>query len=306
MTHASLFSGIGGFDLAAEWAGWANAFNCEINAFCRRILAYQFPNAVSYEDITATDFTIWRGRVDVLTGGFPCQPFSVAGKRAARPMTVTSGRICCEQFARLPRAGSWAKTFTDLLLNRADWYSSACALTWRMQGTRSGRLLFRLVPSTLPTAATDSGLLPTAQTQGLKICRKGQTRPMPIELLPTPTAIDSGSGRINKSCSPNAAERPTLALAGKRGLLPTPRAFFYKDARTDRGRSNLGEVLADHSRQEATGGASRLNPLFVEEMMGFPAGWTLMPFSQPSEAATTSPSGGGSLSRHTATPLCRK
>ncbi len=225
---------------------------------------------------------------------------------AARPMTVTSGRICCEQFARLPRAGSWAKTFTDLLLNRADWYSSACALTWRMQGTRSGRLLFRLVPSTLPTAATDSGLLPTAQTQGLKICRKGQTRPMPIELLPTPTAIDSGSGRINKSCSPNAAERPTLALAGKRGLLPTPRAFFYKDARTDRGRSNLGEVLADHSRQEATGGASRLNPLFVEEMMGFPAGWTLMPFSQPSEAATTSPSGGGSLSRHTATPLCRK
>ncbi len=81
MTHASLFSGIGGFDLAAEWAGWANAFNCEINAFCRRILAYQFPNAVSYEDITATDFTIWRGRVDVLTGGFPCQPFSVAGKR---------------------------------------------------------------------------------------------------------------------------------------------------------------------------------------------------------------------------------
>ena len=74
MTHASLFSGIGGFDLAAEWAGWTNAFNCEINAFCRRILAYQFPNAVSYEDITATDFTLWRGRVDVLTGGFPCFP----------------------------------------------------------------------------------------------------------------------------------------------------------------------------------------------------------------------------------------
>lgn len=81
MTHASLFSGVGGFDLAAEWAGWTNMFNCEIDAFCRRVLAYHFPNAVQYEDIRTTDFTVWRGRIDVLTGGFPCQPFSVAGKR---------------------------------------------------------------------------------------------------------------------------------------------------------------------------------------------------------------------------------
>ena len=81
MTHASLFSGIGGFDLAAEWAGWTNMFNCEIDPFCRRVLAYHFPNAVQYEDIKTTDFTPWQGRIDVLTGGFPCQPFSVAGKR---------------------------------------------------------------------------------------------------------------------------------------------------------------------------------------------------------------------------------
>lgn len=81
VAHASLFSGIGGFDLAAEWAGWTNMFNCEIDPFCRRVLSYHFPNAVQYEDIKTTDFTVWRGRIDVLTGGFPCQPFSVAGKR---------------------------------------------------------------------------------------------------------------------------------------------------------------------------------------------------------------------------------
>ena len=81
VTHASLFSGIGGFDLAAEWAGWTNMFNCEVDPFCRRVLAYHFPNAVQYEDIRTTDFTVWRGRIDILTGGFPCQPFSVAGKR---------------------------------------------------------------------------------------------------------------------------------------------------------------------------------------------------------------------------------
>ncbi len=81
MTHASLFSGIGGFDLAAEWAGWTNLFNCEIDPFCQKVLKYHFPNAEQYSDIRKTDFTIWRGRIDVLTGGFPCQPFSLAGKR---------------------------------------------------------------------------------------------------------------------------------------------------------------------------------------------------------------------------------
>lgn len=81
MLHASLFSGIGGFDLAAEWAGWENAFNCDIDPFCRKVLKYHFPKAEQYGNIKTTDFTVWRGRIDVLTGGFPCQPFSVAGKR---------------------------------------------------------------------------------------------------------------------------------------------------------------------------------------------------------------------------------
>lgn len=81
MLHASLFSGIGGFDLAAEWAGWENAFNCEIDPFCRKVLKYHFPKAEQYGNIKTTDFTVWRGRIDVLSGGFPCQPFSLAGKR---------------------------------------------------------------------------------------------------------------------------------------------------------------------------------------------------------------------------------
>lgn len=84
MTHASLFSGIGGFDLAAEWVGWENMFHCEWNEFGQKILKHYWPNAESYGDITKTDFTIWRGRIDVLTGGFPCQPYSVAGKRLGK------------------------------------------------------------------------------------------------------------------------------------------------------------------------------------------------------------------------------
>lgn len=81
LTHASLFSGIGGAELAASWLGWTNVFHCEIQEFQRKVLEYWFPNSISYEDITKTDFSEWRGHIDVLTGGFPCQPFSVAGKR---------------------------------------------------------------------------------------------------------------------------------------------------------------------------------------------------------------------------------
>lgn len=81
MTHASLFSGIGGFDLSAQWAGFENLFNCEIDPFCQKALKYHFPNATQFSDIKTTDFTPWRGKVDILTGGFPCQPFSLAGRR---------------------------------------------------------------------------------------------------------------------------------------------------------------------------------------------------------------------------------
>lgn len=81
MRHASLFSGIGAPELAAHWLGWENAFHCEINPFCKQVLKYWFNNSTSYDDITKTDFRKWQGKIDVLTGGFPCQPFSVAGKR---------------------------------------------------------------------------------------------------------------------------------------------------------------------------------------------------------------------------------
>ena len=81
MTHASVFSGIGGPEVAAAMLGWENLFHCEINPFGRAVLEYWFPNSKSYEDITTTDFSEWGGRVNVLTGGFPCQPFSYAGQR---------------------------------------------------------------------------------------------------------------------------------------------------------------------------------------------------------------------------------
>jgi DNA (cytosine-5)-methyltransferase 1 len=84
LKHGSLFSGIGGFDLAAEWMQWENVFHCEWNEFGQKVLNHYWPNAISYEDITKTDFSIHRGDIDILTGGFPCQPYSAAGKRLGK------------------------------------------------------------------------------------------------------------------------------------------------------------------------------------------------------------------------------
>lgn len=81
MTHGSLFSGIGGFDLAAQWMGWENVFNCENDPFLKRVLKKHWPDANAYSDIKETAFLFHRGRIDVLSGGFPCQPWSHAGHR---------------------------------------------------------------------------------------------------------------------------------------------------------------------------------------------------------------------------------
>jgi DNA (cytosine-5)-methyltransferase 1 len=81
MKHGSLFSGIGGFDLAAEWAGWENVFHCEWNPFGQRVLKHYWPNAESFFDINTSDFSKYANGLDILTGGFPCQPFSSTGKR---------------------------------------------------------------------------------------------------------------------------------------------------------------------------------------------------------------------------------
>lgn len=84
MTHLGLFEGIGGFSLAARWAGWETIAWCEWNEFGQKVLRHHFPEATGHGDITKTDFTIYANKIDILTGGFPCQPYSTAGKRLGK------------------------------------------------------------------------------------------------------------------------------------------------------------------------------------------------------------------------------
>jgi DNA (cytosine-5)-methyltransferase 1 len=84
LTHGSLFSGIGGFDLAAMWMNWTNVFQVEKDEWCRKILAKNFSQSKQFADIKDFNGNEYKGTIDVISGGFPCQPFSVAGQRKGK------------------------------------------------------------------------------------------------------------------------------------------------------------------------------------------------------------------------------
>jgi hypothetical protein len=189
-----------------------------------------------------------------------------------------------------------------------------------VKGTKYNRLLFRLVPSMRRTGGTESGLLPTVQTQGLKVCNQnGKTEYMRLNLLPTPTAMmprdtdmkkrearmeklrakglspvtdglsilaikgllptPIASDRLAgiKVCdkSPKFQGTPKLADFATSGLFPTPTASCRNGGHATGRETELNHYIRQTFQ---TGETSQLNPLFVGEMMGFPEGWTVLPF----------------------------
>ena len=96
MIHIGLFEGIGGFSFAAKLAGWETLASCEINPFGQHVLKHYWPGAYHHGDIKTLTYdtinaelssrygTDWRKEPVIITGGFPCQPYSVAGKRRGK------------------------------------------------------------------------------------------------------------------------------------------------------------------------------------------------------------------------------
>ena len=187
----------------------------------------------------------------------------------ARQMTAISGQTCFGSYKTSSQTGSSLKMCVGLLLGTTAWYSSRCVLTWKAKVTKSNRLLFQLALSTPRTGETESGLLPTVQTQGLKVCKNGKSIPM---ILPTPVASDYEGGVCKDAKVENGRWLRTNAKGQKLGVK-------IRDAVGATG-IKTGEKL-------------RLQPAMPEWMMGFPERWTEFPI--------VSPSGGTNRSKPTVT-----
>jgi DNA (cytosine-5)-methyltransferase 1 len=105
LTHGSPFSGIGGFDLGFQWASIKTLWQVEQSEFCRTILERHFPDAKRHDDVREVGAKNLC-RVDIISGGSPCQDLSLASPRGAGLEGERSGlwremhRICAELLPR--------------------------------------------------------------------------------------------------------------------------------------------------------------------------------------------------------------
>lgn len=251
MRHASLFSGIGGPDLAVEWMGWENVFHCEWNEFGQKVLKYYWPKAISYHDIRNTDFTIHRGTIDILTGGFPCQGFSLAGLR----LGTDDDRYLWPEMLRAIREiqPRWVvgENVVGLINWGGDWYSTKCSLIWKLRGTKYSRLYFQLVP-----------LMPLIEEIG-------------YGLLHTPRAFHAAMNHEMKDINHKRYRKNDIMNIS---LLPTPTRSDFNKRGNQPNWDGSDLVSTIHVLTNQPGKTSRLNPRFVMEMMGFPPDWTELPF----------------------------
>jgi hypothetical protein len=185
-------------------------------------------------------------------------------------MIDISGLKCLESYKRLSRGTSWGRMFVGYLIGMGGWCSKRCVLTWKLKGTKLHRYYFQLLPSTLPTEEIESGLLPTPMAQSRKATKEqtlkrrekygGMKRAMYLEnylalgMLPTPVVSDQNAGR--RGNAPREGSNPMT--------------------------NSLKDAI---NFQEQTSKCSHLNPLFVEEMMGFPKNWTALPFQSGEKKA---------------------
>ena len=223
-------------------------------------------------------------------GDSHANPIPQQGKEKERKMNAIYGPKCCEQLGKFSHVGSWAKTFSALLIGQGDWYSTRCKLIWKLKGTKYGRMYFQLRPLALPIEGTEFGLLPTPtamdSTNATATMKSSQvkegsmhsvtlTRAISMGMLPTPNQRDYKDNVGNGKDAPSIGVTRGYSLGQKINLmLPTLIASNCGDKVT---RLENQDLLTKRARLE-TGTTSQLNPRFVLEMMGFPPDWTELPF----------------------------
>jgi hypothetical protein len=227
-------------------------------------------------------------------------PLALRENEKARMMNATCGTKCLEQFKKLnPNTSSLKMSLVSQIL-MGDWYSSRCALTWKLKGTKYNRLLFALHPKTLRTEGIEFGLLPTITAsfgerggnlnpQSNHDTEKAMRIAIPklMGMLPTPSTTDwntpyteaQKNKKINRRKEEGKLAYPSslnqLRQLAYDKMLPTPTC---QDARQKENSPTQMHKTNELSILVAGGSGSQLSPRFVAEMMGFPPNWTELPF----------------------------
>ena len=254
-THLGLFEGIGGFSLAAEWMGWKTLAWCEWNEFGQKVLRHHFPNAEGFGDITKTDFIKYANRIDILTGGFPCQPYSVAGKRKGKE----DERHLWPEMLRAIREIEPTYVVGEYVSGIVNWDGGLVFNEVQADLEHQG---YEVQPFILPACAKDA---PHRRDRVWFIAYSDSRRNKRLQYeLGKPKEIRQGGGRIMRR------------IATK--MLPTPCASDNRDRGGPKDKAIQRRLEIGKSIELSMMVDGPLNPLFVEQMMGFPSNWTALPF----------------------------
>ena len=229
-----LFSGIGGFSLRlTSTGGFETTKFVEFEPFCQKILSKNFPNIPIEGDIRNVKGQEFEA--DIIVGGFPCQPFSVAENKKEQTITVTSGQKCFDSLKKSNQSSLLVRMCKELLTSKTAWYSDRCSMTWKVRVSKSNVSLFQLRASVHGTNDIEHGLLATPNTmdylpprsaEGKKLMeghRKGRKRPSNLreqvdpetmKMYPTPRANEPG--RTTKGYGRGLAE----LMEGKEQIEP--------------------------------------------------------------------------------------
>lgn len=268
MRIGSLFSGAGGLDIAVQGIfGGYIAWHSEIDPAASKVLDHHWPDTPNIGDLTCIDWDIWDEitpdivvPVDVLCGGWPCQPFSIAGQQKGRhddralwPYVARAIRslrptiIVLENVTNVLAIGEFDRVAADLAATGYD-------LAWTcIQASQIGACHRR------------DRLFICAQKRQLTPATKPLHRAEPKEtltLLPTPTSRDhkGANQRADDTCL--------------HGALISPDAHKYQQAIR---RWETATRPAPTPTERSPKGVIRINPQFSEWMMGWPAGWVTDP-----------------------------
>lgn len=252
MKLISLFSGIGGFELAAEWAGWQNVVSCEINPFGRQVLNHYWPNAYHHDDIKTLTFekidyelkqrfgANWNADDIILTGGFPCQPYSAAGKRLGKE----DERHLWPEMLRVIREVQPKWVVGENVLGLVNWSGGLVFEEVQADLESEG---YEIQPYVLPAASVNA---PHKRDRVWFVAFRTAPHPgeLRLELGPTPRTLGKGQEEICRE-----GNKPSLQPTANGKVEPIADANILRNTSFGEGKEIEGVGCGNNGEQK-TGG----------------------------------------------------